>query len=248
MEVIWTAAGLDVWVFGLLLMASFAGSIISAALGLGGGILLLGLLASIVPPAAMIPLHGVVQLGSNGFRAWILRSHIRRPQMMGFLLGGLIGIAIGGMIVVDLPPAVLRIAIGVFILYSVFTKPPKFLERWPALTGAISSFLTMFVGATGPFVAIYVRSRKLSRHPHVATLAALMTYQHGLKVLMFSLLGFAFAPWAGVIVSMIAAGYAGTLVGTRILTASSDKLFGTALNILLAVIALRLIWLGLRGL
>ncbi len=49
----------------LLLGVSFAGGVISAAAGIGGGLLMLAVLASVVPPAAVIPIHGVVQIGAN---------------------------------------------------------------------------------------------------------------------------------------------------------------------------------------
>jgi hypothetical protein len=39
------------------------------AFGIGGGAALLAVMASLVPPAALIPVHGVVQVGSNLGRA-----------------------------------------------------------------------------------------------------------------------------------------------------------------------------------
>jgi hypothetical protein len=54
-------AGLGWTVAGLLIVASFATSFITAAFGIGGGGVLLAILASLVPPAALIPVHGLVQ-------------------------------------------------------------------------------------------------------------------------------------------------------------------------------------------
>ncbi|ABM17350.1 hypothetical protein Maqu_0244 [Marinobacter nauticus VT8] len=42
-----------------LLMASAVTSMITATLGAGGGVLLLVLMASWLPPAAIIPVHGI---------------------------------------------------------------------------------------------------------------------------------------------------------------------------------------------
>jgi hypothetical protein len=80
------------------------------------------------------------------------------------------------------------------------------MRRWSVLTGGISSFLTMFFGATGPFVATYTKALGLDRHRYVATHAALTTLQHLLKTFVFGFLGFAFGPWVGAILLMIAAG------------------------------------------
>lgn len=234
--------------FWALLAFSFAASFLTAALGIGGGALLLAIMASLVPPAVLIPVHGVVQLGSNAGRAAMLWRHIHRPALPAFALGTLVGCALGGSIVVSLPPQAVQIAVGCFVIYSVLARPPAWLRRWPWLTGGVSSFLTMFFGATGVFVANFTKSLALPRHGHVATHAALMTLQHGLKVAVFGLFGFAFGAWALVAGAMILAGLAGTLAGGRLLNRLSNAVFRRALDILLMLIALRLIWSGVSGL
>lgn len=240
--------GLSVIAFWVLMVFSFIASLITVAMGIGGGGLLLAVMASLVPPAALIPVHGVVQLGSNGGRAVMLWRNISWVAVIpGFLIGSLVGSAIGGAVVVELPPNVVQIGVGAFVIYSVFAKPPKWLSRWPWLTGGVSSFLTMFFGATGLFVANYTKSLNLPRHDHVATHAALMTVQHALKVVIFGLLGFAFGSWAVVILALIAAGMAGTLAGRLVLNRISDHGFKRALDMILVLISLRLIWQGFTG-
>ena len=105
----------------------------------------------------------------------------------------------------------------------------------------------MFFGATGLFVANYTKSFALPRHDHVATHATLMTVQHGLKVVIFGLLGFAYGAWAFVILALIAAGLAGTLTGRLVLNRITDHGFKRALDVILVLISLRLIWQGLTG-
>ncbi|MBD3765767.1 MAG: sulfite exporter TauE/SafE family protein, partial [Rhodobacterales bacterium] len=41
-----------------LLVTSVAASFITIAFGIGGGVLLLAVMASLVPPVALIPVHG----------------------------------------------------------------------------------------------------------------------------------------------------------------------------------------------
>lgn len=230
-----------------LMVSSFAGSFITASLGLGGGIFLLAVMASLLPPAALIPVHGVVQLGSNAGRAALLIRQVHRPALPAFAIGALVGAAIGGVVVVDLPPRFMQIGIGLFVIWSILAKPPKWLARSGWLAGGLSSFLTMFFGATGPFVATYVKSLNLPRHDHVATQAVFMTIQHGLKVIVFGLLGFAFSHWALLIAILIAAGFAGTYAGRLVLDRMTDHGFRRALNIVLVLISVRLIWTGLTG-
>ena len=54
-----------------LIIASMITSFVSAAFGIGGGAILLGLLALKLPPIALLPIHGIVQIGSNMGRAII---------------------------------------------------------------------------------------------------------------------------------------------------------------------------------
>ena len=227
-----------------LLGVSFLGSFITAAFGIGGGVVVLAVFASLLSPAALIPVHGVIQLGSNAGRALIMRQHISWPVFIPFVIGALIGVGIGGVVVVDLPPAAIQIAVGLFILWTIIAKPPAFLRHSAWLAGGVSSVLTMFFGATGPFVAAYFKTRNYDRMTQVAMQGACMTVQHLLKAIAFGLLGFAFGPYVLLIAGMIAFGFLGTIVGRKILMKIDEAFFKRALNVILIVLAVRLIWAG----
>lgn len=237
-------AGLGWPIAGTLLVVSFAGSFITVAFGIGGGAVMLAVLATLLPAAAIIPVHGLVQLGSNVGRAALMTKYMRLDLLAGFTAGAVIGILLGGSVVVQLHPGWIQVGVGLFILWSILTKPPAFLRRSGIFTGAVSSFLTMFFGGTGPFVATYVRAQNLERHAHVATHAMLMTVQHLLKTIAFGFLGFAFSAWAGLIALLIFFGVLGTLTGRLLLARIDERRFVFALNAVLIVLALRLIWSG----
>ncbi|WP_413718232.1 sulfite exporter TauE/SafE family protein [Silicimonas sp. MF1-12-2] len=239
---------LGVAVGGGLLATSFVASFITVALGIGGGGLLLAVMATFLPPVALIPVHGVVQLGSNVFRAILLRGYVVWKPVLAFGIGSFLGVALGGLVAVELPPGLVLIGVGAFVIFSVLARPPSWLGRHGWLTGAISSFLTMFFGATGTFVATFTKSLELERHAHVATHAALMTLQHGLKIVVFGILGFAFGPWIFFLVAMIATGFLGTVAGRHVLVRMTDTGFKRALDVVLVLISLRLIWQGFGSL
>lgn len=227
-----------------LLAASGFASFITIAFGIGGGVLLLAVMASLVPPALLIPVHGVVQFGSNVSRAFLMFRHISWRDTGLFTIGTVVGVAAGGAMAFNLPPAAVQVGVGLFVIWSVFMKPPRWLHKFPVLTGAFSSVLTMFFGATGPFVATYTKSLMLDRHRHVATHGALMSIQHFLKTVMFGILGFAFGPWLVFCLAMIAAGALGTVLGRLVLDLISDHRFRIALDTVLVLLALRLTWQG----
>ena len=146
---------------GLLVAASLVTSFITAAFGIGGGVVLLAFLALVLPPVALIPVHGVVQLGSNGGRVAIMSKHVVWRPILPFVVGALIGAAIGGLVVVQLPSWLIQLALGIFIIWAVFAKLPAIQQRYILMGGAVSSFLTMFFGATGNFIAAMVKKHEL---------------------------------------------------------------------------------------
>lgn len=235
---------------GLVLVAtSCATSFLTAAVGIGGGAVMLAVMAVLVPIHALIPVHGVVQIGSNAGRTAIMLQHVERRILLPFAIGSAFGAGLGGLVAIRLPAEILQIALAAFILWSTFAPAPTALGRLAfSGAGALSSFLTMFFGATGPFVAGMLKSLRLGRLEHVASHAACMTLQHTLKVLTFGLLGFAYGPWLPLIAAMIGSGLLGTVLGKRLLTRLRDDRFHRVLSVVLTLLALRLLWSGFAGL
>jgi uncharacterized membrane protein YfcA len=228
----------------LLILVSFFTSALTAAFGIGGGVAMLGALAGAVPTNVVVAVHGVVQLGSNLGRAILQREHANWPLVRQFVLGALIGVALGALIFTSLPERALLSLMGVFILAMVWIPKPRIpgLERAGMLAGgAISSVLTMFVGATGPFIQAVLMQYNLDRKGIVANQAVMMAIQHALKVVAFSVIGVALVPWLPMIAAMIVSGFFGTVLGTRLLDRMSEALFRNALKALLTLIALDLL-------
>lgn len=243
--------GLGLGAAALLIVASFFTSALTAAFGVGGGVAMLALLGLFVPVAALIPVHGAVQLGSNTGRAWHLRDSIRRDVLSPFLIGSLIGAVAGAMLVVQLPDALLKIVLGLFIVAITWSRIPGFValgRAGLAIGSAVTAFVTMFVGATGPLLsAFFATIIPDDRKALVATHGAGMTVQHFLKVVVFALAGFAFAAWLPLIAAMIVSGYLGTIRGARLLERLPEETFRRWFRIGLTVLALDLIRRGLFG-
>jgi len=234
----------------ILAVTSFFTSFLTAALGIGGGMVLLAVMAQLMPVQAIVPVHGAVQWGSNAGRAAIMRPHIDWRLLLYFFAGSLVGAFAGGQIVVTLPVAYIQLILGCFILYSTW-KPKggsataKANERSLLTCGLFSTLLTMFVGATGPFVSVVVKRMELGKLRQVATMSACLVLQHSMKVVVFAFLGFSFAPYLGFIMLLIGVGFIGTLVGRQLLERMSEALFLKLLNALLTVLAIRLLWIAI---
>lgn len=236
----------------LLVVASFFTSALTAAFGVGGGVAMLALMGLFVPVAALIPVHGAVQLGSNTGRAWHQRAHVRTDIFAPFLAGSLAGALAGAFLVVQLPDAILKLILGAFIVVVTWTTIPG-IERLGraglAVGSAVTALVTMFVGATGPLLsAFFAQIIPGDRKALVATHAAGMTVQHLLKVVVFGVAGFAFAQWLPLVAAMIASGYLGTVHGSAWLERLPEATFRRWFRIGITLLALDMLRRGVAGL
>lgn len=241
--------GIGAGVAALLVFASFFTSALTAAFGVGGGVAMLALMGLFLPVAALIPVHGAVQLGSNTGRAWRQRAHVRTDIAMPFLVGSLAGAVGGALLVMQLPDALLKVVLGLFVIAVTWTTIPgidRLGRAGLAVGSAAMALLTMLVGATGLLLsAFFAQILSDDRKALVATHAAGMTVQHSLKIVVFALAGFAFSAWLPLIAAMIASGYAGTIWGSRLLDRIPEEGFRRWFRIGLTVLALDMVRRGL---
>ena len=245
MEIALLPESLSLSVALFLLASSVVTSMITASLGAGGGVLLLILMATWMPAAAIIPVHGMIQLGSNGGRAILTWKHIDWRTIAAFAPGVVGGAAAGAWLLVSLPAYLWQLTIAVFVLYLCWGPAlPKsaFGPIGVFIAATITSFVSLFVGATGPLVAAFIKQIHADRFRTVATFATAMVLQHAPKALVFGVTGFVFAHWLPFILAMVACGFAGTWIGLRLLNSLNHRWFSKALNLVLTILALRLMW------
>jgi len=200
-------------------------------------------MALVLPPVVVVPVHGCVQFGSNAGRAVVLRAHIQWQFILWVTLGAALGSVLGGRFANRLPEREFAAAIGLFLLGTTWLPQSKVIAGSRLVQfagGIIVSALGMVVGAAGPLVAAFVRGIP-DRRQLVATHATLNSFQMLFKVLVFVAKGFAFRRYLPLILLMVTAGFAGTSVGSRMLTRVPEHLFRLVFRILLSIIALELI-------
>jgi uncharacterized membrane protein YfcA len=228
-----------------LTFASFATAFIGVFTGTAGGLILLATMAMVMPPAALIPVHTVVQLGSGVTRTMIMWRWVMRATLAPFIIGAALGAAVGAKAFVSMPTSATMGILGVFIL--IVTWLPK-LGRMGgqssrfALVGFAATFIGVFVSATGTLVAPFVASAAPDRRNHAATLGALMTFVHILKMVAFAFLGFAISAYIPLMAAMILTGAAGNWVGEVALEKVSEQRFRLILQVGLTILALKLLW------
>jgi uncharacterized membrane protein YfcA len=231
--------------FAGLTLASFVTAFLGVYTGAAGGVILLATMATVMSPAAVIPVHTVVMLGSGVSRTLIMWRHVMRTTLLPFVIGALIGAALGAKVFVSLPTSLLLGILGGFIL--LVTWMPS-LGRFGAERGRFMflgfgvTFLGVFVSATGSLLAPFVASATPDRRNHVATLGALMLIVHMAKLAAFGFIGFAVGRFVPLMAAMIVAGALGNWIGELALNRTPEQRFRIILQLVLTALALRLLW------
>ena len=223
---------------------SFLTSAFTAIIGLGGGIMLIAVMPGLVPAAAVIPVHGAVQLASNSSRVLFGFRHVQWRLFWPFLLGAVGGALLGARLVVRLTPDHLPLFLGLFILVVTWVRVPRRAFRLPghfAVLGAAQTVLSLFVGITGPLTNAFLLREDLPKDRLVVTHGMFMTATHLLKILVFGFVGFAFAPYLPLIAGMIVAVTLGSYTGTRLRGRLSESLFRKIFKGLVTALALRMV-------
>lgn len=227
-----------------LSIIAFFTAILTAIAGVGGGVLLIGIMALYLPPHILIPVHGIVQLSSCGSRAILLRKHIIWSYLKEFLAGALLGTLLGLLFEPKIDENVFKPLLGGFILTITWLPVKAFFARIPGRffsAGCMQVYLSLLVGATGPLSSAVLFQEKIKHQSFVGTNAALMGCMHFLKICVFVWFGFSFYEQLYLLVFMVIATVAGSWVGSKITPLVSERWSKPLVKLLLTVLAGRLI-------
>ncbi|SHI49080.1 Uncharacterized membrane protein YfcA [Malonomonas rubra DSM 5091] len=227
-----------------LITAAFFSSTLTAVLGVGGGMLLISVMAVALPPAAIVPVHGVAQLASNASRGIFALKEISWQIVWPFLCGCVLGSLLGSDLFIRFPSEFLPVPLGTFILIMTWWPQWKQKFRLPGRffgLGFVQAVLTLFVGATGPLNMPILLREGLSKDQIVVTASALMTIVHLAKIITFGFIGFAFSSYLPLMAGMVVAVIAGSFAGTKLRAKVPEERFKKLFKLLITVLALRMI-------
>lgn len=219
-------------------------SIVSGTTGLGGGILLLAFMTPLFPPAILIPLHGIIQLFSNTSRVIISHRKVDVKIFLLFSIGAAIGSLLGSPLTLSIPDSLSKIVLAAAILF--FTWFPKVLKSFDFkgkffVIGAGASFLSLFVGATGPLTAPFFLNSELDKDSFVPTKAACQIPIHLFKVIVYILSGFVLGEWILEIIIAVPIVFAGNYLGKHLTGKLNESLYRNIIKVVISLLVLRMI-------
>lgn len=220
-------------------------SALTAATGVGGGTLLLLVMAWLLPLPVAIPLHSAVQLFSNGSRAWLIRGHIRHKIIVPILVGGCFGALIGTPLIFNAAVTNwLPVIFGVLVLVIVWLPLPTITHLTPSklfYLGFCINGIGSLISAIGPITASTLRTQMHNKLQTVATLAAIVCGFGVARVSTYTANGFLWGEWLELLAGMLISGYFGTRLGLHWLNKLSEQLFSRIFKFVLTGMALIII-------
>ena len=224
---------------GLLMVAT---AFLSGLFGMAGGMILIGVLLTLMPlPSAMV-LHAITQMASNGWRAFLWRRHIRWRPVAVYLIGCAVALAAWSITryVPDKPVALLLLGVTPFMarLMPAGLKPDPDSIWQGTFYGSICMGLMLMTGVTGPLLDTFFLGGKFDRRTIIATKATCQVASHFTKLIYFGGIIDQAATLDPVLALVaIAASMLGTTLARRILEAMSDAQFRTWANRLITTVA-----------
>lgn len=76
----------------IILLATLSTAFLSSIFGMLGGLILMGVLITIMPVSQAMVLHGLIQLTSNGYRAWLNKTDIKWNIVSTLIIGNIIAL------------------------------------------------------------------------------------------------------------------------------------------------------------
>jgi uncharacterized membrane protein YfcA len=224
---------------GLLMVAT---SFLSGIFGMAGGLILIGVLLTLLPlPAAMV-LHAITQMASNGWRAFLWRRHIKWRPVSVYLIGCALALAVWSITryVPEKPIALLLLGVTPFLarLTPPGLKPDPDSVWQGTFYGTVCMGLMLMTGVSGPLMDTFFLGAKFDRRSIIATKATCQVASHFTKLIYFGGIIDQAASVDPVLAAVaIAASMLGTTLARRILEAMTEVQFRVWANRLITTVA-----------
>lgn len=233
----------------VIVLGSFLAAVSNAAFSSGGAMIVLAVTSTVLPVAAVVPIHSTLLIGSTASRAVVFRDHVDWHIAGPFLVGSCIAVAIASRLYFDLPERTIAVAIAVVMLIAIWlpavTWRPRLRHPW-AIVGFVHSFLsTLF--AYGALLHAVILHTTLTRRQIVGTMAVALTGMSVFKITGYALNGFDYTPYLVTIALAVAAAFLGTWVGKLIIDRVSETTFRFVFRALVTLTAIRLLYVTIAN-
>ena len=216
----------------IIILATLGTAFLSSIFGMLGGLILMGILVSIMPVSQAMVLHGLIQLTSNGYRAWLNRKDINWSIVATLIVGNIIALA--GLVFVAFVPDRITVLLALGLLPYIAWALPKNaaldVSKKPIglLAGMVVVATNLLAGVGGPLLDVFFQRVDMTRHQVVATKAVAQSLGHISKIIFFGFLTVSASndwPVLWLVLIAMTASVTGTTLGKKILDKINDEIF-----------------------
>lgn len=232
--------------------AAFCTATLSGIAGIGGGTVLIGVFYAVgLAPAVAVPLHAAVQLVSNASRTLAYLKHVEWRAALWFMAGAVPGPFLVAPLVAQADLNALSLLMAAIIAASLLPerKDAVAIPTGAALlaAGVLNGSLGMFIGATGLVIGRLFLRPEWRKETVIGTLALCQSLGHAAKIGGFATLDLSAFARLDILLPLLLATVLGTFSGRWLHNYVSEALFQKVFRVILAVLALKLAFDGLRG-
>ncbi len=234
----------------LLVITMVGTAFLSGLFGVAGGLVLIGVLLSLLPVADAMALHGVTQMASNSWRAALWFRYVSWRPVGAYVVGALIAMLLWSLTRYVPDKAVAMLLLGVTPLVTQLlparVRPnPKVLWHGVA-NGAFCMMLLLLTGVAGPMIDRFFLGGNFDRRQIVASKSVCQVFGHLAKLIYFTSVidHTASLDWR-IAAAAILASMLGTSLARKLLEAMTDAQFRRWVNWIITSISIYYVGYGL---
>lgn len=227
--------------------------------GLGGAFALLGVpvLALVMPPVQAAALLLPLLLMMDAASLWAWRGYFDGATLVAMLPAALLGIGFGWLTAAATSDALVRLLVGLvallFVVRSVLPRQtadsatqPRRVSAW--FWGALAGFTSFVAHAGGPPFQIHALPLRLDPKVFTGTSVIFFATLNVVKVVPYAALGQFDAPVMTSAVVLLPLAVVAVRIGVAVVRRMRPAVFYPFMYAMVALVSLRLIYDGLRGL
>ncbi|MEE4118033.1 MAG: sulfite exporter TauE/SafE family protein [Paracoccaceae bacterium] len=228
-----------------------AGGVLKGAVGAGAPLLGVPILALIYDVPLAVAVFTLPNLISNVWQAWAFRRHDPAPRFSATFAGaGAMGALGGSLLLVSLPGEALMATVGALVLVYIgvrLARPSWGLaretaHRLAAPMGLVGGLLQGAGGLSAPVSLTFLSAMRLERLAFIATVSVFFTAVSAVQIPTLWVLGVLTPERLALSALAVLPLFAGIPVGQALARRISRAAFDRVILLILAAIALRLIW------
>jgi uncharacterized membrane protein YfcA len=186
---------LSPWLLLVAPVVIVAGYTVFGLSGFGSTAISVPILAHFLPVSYLVPMVAILDLASATFMGTAGREHVSKAEMKRIIPFMFVGFVLGATVLVGVPDAYLRIALGVFAMtvgaYGIFNPTlHRTISAWWSLpAGIIGGAVATVFGAGGPIYATYLSGRLTDKTEIRSTMSALISISAFTRALVYAIAG-----------------------------------------------------------